>query len=311
MDTANRWLAGSYVLTGPTASGKTELGLLLAQRLGAEIVSLDSMALYRGMDLGTAKPTAAQRSAVPHHLVDLVWPDEDFSVARYLEASRQAVEDIQQRGRRTLFIGGTPLYLKALLRGLFDGPPADWSLRHDLAETARAAGPGELHRRLAEVDPPTAARLHPNDTRRLIRALEVFAGTGRPISQWQTQFDAAPRSDVRVWSLAWPRAELHQRIASRVLQMLTAGWLEEVRALRAGFPRLSQTALQAVGYRELLEHLDGQRDLAATEQLITVRTRQFAKRQETWFRSLAECQSVAVNGQTDIQRLAGELVGQD
>src|SRR5207302_1441774 len=182
----------ALVLTGPTGSGKTALALDLAERLGAEIVSMDSMALYRGMDVGTAKPTRAERARVPHHLIDVLDPWQSASVAWWLDHAAACCREIHQRGRPMLIVGGSPLYLKALLQGLFAGPPADEALRHRLAQDAQTAGLAALHARLAGVDPVSAARLHVNDQRRVIRALEVWELTGRPISAWQQQWLTSP-----------------------------------------------------------------------------------------------------------------------
>src|SRR5260221_572017 len=257
--------AGPFYLTGPTASGKSAVGLELARRIGAEIISLDSMAVYRGMNLGTAKPSAAERTLIAHHLIDIVNPWEDFSVAQYLDRAHEAVREIQSRGRQPLFVGGTPLYLKALLRGLFSGPAADWNLRSELAEIARQEGSAGLHRRLAAVDPAAAAKLHPNDTRRLIRALEVFQRTGRPISEQQQQFNKPSTGEPpTVFVLDWQREQLLRRIDDRVEAMFAAGLVDEVRGLLATGRPLSRTAAQAVGYREVFAHLDGKYDLAST-----------------------------------------------
>jgi tRNA dimethylallyltransferase len=281
-----------WFLTGATASGKTAVGVELAGRIGAEIVSLDSMALYRGMDVGTAKPTALERGAVPHHLIDVLDPHESFSLARYLEAAHRAVDQIKARNREVLFVGGTPLYLKGLLRGIFRGPPADRDLRQRLEEQARNQGSDFLHRRLAQVDPAAAERLHQNDTRRLIRALEVYEKTGQPISQLQQQFNTGRGADqCRVFVLDWPTPPLNARIDRRVDAMFAAGLVDEVRTLLDRPRPLSGTAAQAVGYREVIEHLQGQRGLAETIELVKTRTRRFAKRQRTWFRSLSECAS--------------------
>jgi len=282
-----------WYLTGPTASGKTLVGLELAQRLNAEIISLDSMTVYREMDIGTAKPSLADRARVPHHLLDLVEPDADFSVANYVDAAHDAIRDIRRRGKEVLFVGGTPLYLKSLLRGIFQGPPADWEFREEVEREIESAGIAALHQRLEQVDPVTAARLHPNDKRRIIRALEVNKLTGRPISHQQTQFDeGSPSSACRVFVLEWPRPLLHERIAARVQQMFAQGLVEEVRQILAKYSTLSRTASQAVGYREVIEHLRGEHDLATTIERVTFRTRQFARRQGTWFRSLSECRPV-------------------
>jgi tRNA dimethylallyltransferase len=272
------------------------------------------MCVYRGMDIGTAKPTAAERASVPHHLIDVVDPTEEFSVAQYLEAAERVAEEIAARGKQVLFVGGTALYLKALLRGLFSGPPADWKLRRELEEIARVEGVEALHQRLAEVDAAAAAKLHPNDVRRVIRALEVHAATGVPISRLQQQFDQGrAAAECRVFVLDWPREELDERIRRRVEAMFAAGLVDEVKGLLAmkaeGGGRkaeaeserivngLGRTAREALGYREVIEYLRGERDLAATIELVKLRTRQFAKRQMTWFRSLSECRWVPVSGE--------------
>lgn len=297
-----------WFLTGPTAAGKTGVGVELAGRIGAEIVSMDSMALYRGMDVGTAKPTAEQRRDVPHHLIDVIEPHQQYSLAQYLEAAHRCIDEIKARGREVLFVGGTPLYLKGLLRGIFQGPPADWDLRRRLQEQARQQGSESLHRRLTEVDPAAARRLHPNDTRRLIRALEVYEKTGRPISEFQQQFDSGREAEAcRVFVLNWPRRELHDRIDRRVEAMFAAGLVDEVRGLLARPHPLSRTARQAVGYREVIEHLAGEHGLPETIRLVQSHTRQLAKRQGTWFRSLRECRFIPVPGRLDAAGLARRI----
>ena len=280
-------LEGCWFLTGPTASGKTAIGIELALRLGAEIISIDSMAIYRRLDIGTAKPTAAEQAQVPHHLIDVLDPHEDSSVAQFIESALRTVDEIRGRGKRVLFVGGSPLYLKALLLGLFDGPPADWELRQQLIAWAEQATPDALHARLAQVDPQAAQRLHPRDTRRLVRALEVFELTGRPISHWQTQFEgSANQSQPLAFALSWPREELYRRIDQRVEAMFAAGLVAETAALLDTGRPVSRTARQAVGYREVLAHLEEGLPLDETIALVKTKTRQFAKRQLTWFRSL-------------------------
>ncbi len=290
----------ALVLSGPTGSGKTSLGIELAQRLDAEIISMDSMALYRGMDIGTAKPTPAERAIVPHHLIDVREPWESASVAWWLDEAKRCVAEIEARGKQALFVGGTPLYLKALLCGLFEGPPANDELRQRLIEEARVHGSEVLHRRLASVDPVCAERLHPNDVRRIVRALEVHELTGKPMSAWQTQWPAASEQHADtdsllsavVW-LDWPRAELYARINRRVDEMFAAGLVEEVRRLRALDRPLSHEALQALGYKEIYAFLDGQVTLDETIVLVKTRSRNFSRRQIGWFRHLPECRSVS------------------
>jgi tRNA dimethylallyltransferase len=297
--------ADCWFLTGPTASGKTAVGIALAQRLAAEILSMDSMAVYRGMDIGTAKPTHEERRLVPHHFVDSLDPSQELSLASYVQAAQEKVADIRARGREPLFVGGTPLYLKALLRGIFHGPPADWALRHEL----EAVPASELHARLASVDPLAARKLHSEDTRRIIRALEVYQKTGTPISTLQRQFDQGrPAEQCRVFVLQWPRAELYARIDARVEAMFAAGLIEEVDQLLAGGRTFSRTAGQALGYREVLAHLAGQKDLTATIELVKTRTRQFAKRQLTWFRSLSECRVVQMSESKKPMEVADEIL---
>ncbi len=307
-----------WFLTGATAVGKTAVGIALAQRLDAEIISLDSMAIYRGMDIGTAKPAREVRELVPHHLIDIVDPADEFSVAQYVDAAVAAVEQIRARGRQPLFVGGTPLYLKSLLRGLFNGPPADWKLRHEIEEELQHVGEQALFDRLSQVDPVAASHIHPHDTRRLIRALEVYRATGEPISHQQLQFEEGrPAEECRVFVLRRRREELHQRIEARVKSMIAAGLVDEVRGLVAtGEPlaftnsALSRTARQAVGYREALTFLAGEYDHDEMIARITYRTRRFAKRQGTWFRSLSECRFVDTEGETDASDLAEHIATQ-
>ncbi len=302
-------LADCRFVTGPTAAGKSELALELASRLNLEIVSLDSMAVYRGLDIGTAKPSLEARRGVPHHLIDLVEPDEEFSLAQYLSAATSVSQGIFSRGREPLFVGGTPLYLKSLLRGIFQGPAADWEFRHRLLAEAQERGTDWLHQRVAEVDPLAARRLHGNDTRRLVRALEVFEKTGRPISDWQRQFDQArPAHECRVFVLDWPREALYRRIDARVEAMFAAGLVDEVRHLLSAGKRFGRTARQALGYREVLDYLDGRRSLADTVELVKTGTRQFARRQLTWFRSLSECRWIRMGDGRTTGDLAAEIL---
>jgi len=293
-------------LTGPTASGKTAIGVALAKLLGAEIIALDSMTLYRGMDIGTAKPTLAERDGVPHHLIDVLDPWESASVADYRRWAIERVVAIETRGKRALFVGGTTMYLKTLMRGLFEGPAADLELRRSLEEEAERHGDTRLHARLATLDPVTAARLHPNDRRRIIRALEVFTLTGHPLSDLQREHDR-PAEGVRVFALERPRVELHERIDSRVIAMFRAGMVEEVRRLVDNDRPISEVAAQGVGYRETIAMLQGKTSEPKTITLIQTRTRQFAKRQRTWFRGLKEVRQWSVEGDERAKHTAEAL----
>ncbi|MCC6494457.1 MAG: tRNA (adenosine(37)-N6)-dimethylallyltransferase MiaA [Pirellulales bacterium] len=298
-----------WFLTGATATGKTHIALALAQRLEAEIVSLDSMAIYRGMDIGTAKPTPSERAVVPHHLIDILDMEEDYSVAQYADAAEAKIAEIRGRGREVLFVGGTPLYLKALLRGLFAGPPANWDLRREIEREVAAVGSEALHARLEQIDPVAASAIHPRDTRRLIRALEVYRATGEPISHQQLQFDdGRPADQCRAFVLRRPRQEQYALINQRVEEMIERGLVDEVRQLTAGQRRLGRTASQAVGYREALDCLAGRVDQPTMVERIKTRTRQFAKRQGAWFRSLSECRFVDIAGEVEIEPLVERIL---
>ncbi|WP_010583895.1 tRNA (adenosine(37)-N6)-dimethylallyltransferase MiaA [Schlesneria paludicola] len=304
-------LVKCWFLAGPTACGKTNASLLLAERIGAEIVALDSMTLYRGMDIGTAKATMDDRERVPHHLVDILDPQDEYSLADYLQSAAEACQGIIDRGRVPLFVGGTGLYLRGILRGVFEGPAADWELRHRLEEQSLREGPLALHRQLQQVDAKTALRLHPNDQRRVIRALEVFELTGQPLSELQ---DQGPRPlnerPAHVYWISPPRDWLYHRIDVRVEQMIAAGLIEEVDRLRRRTQSFSHTARQALGYKEVLDWFETDalrgnfrspedsalrpsgKALGDLVELIQTRTRQFAKRQHTWFRNLEECRPI-------------------
>ena len=295
-------------LTGPTASGKTAVGAELARRLDAEIIALDSMTLYRGMDIATAKPSSTDRDGVPYHLIDVIDPWESASVSLFREWARQALADIAARGKRALFVGGTPLYLKVLLRGLFQGPAADVDLRARLECEAAEQGEAALHERLAAVDPRTAARLHPQDRRRIVRALEVFLLTGRPISELQAEHDRPAPPGVSVLALEIPRERLYARINARVPRFFEAGLVDEVLTLQGGARPLCDVAAQAIGYREVIEMLAGHGTLDQTIDRIQARTRQFAKRQGTWFRGLQEVSAVPIDPDQTAATIAVQLL---
>ncbi|MFT5289574.1 MAG: tRNA dimethylallyltransferase [Planctomycetota bacterium] len=276
-----------WVLTGATAVGKTALALALAEHGDLEIVSMDSMLVYRGMDVGTAKPTLEERRGVAHHGMDLVDPAEGYDVTRWLRDAEVALDDIRSRGKQALFVGGTGFYLQALVRGIFDGPPTDPVIRAALEERAGLEGSDALHRELLQLDPPSGGRIHPNDRKRVVRALEVLQGTGKPLSSWQAEWGwhghTRPERPHRVLGLALPSPSLDLRIRQRTTQMLDGGWPEEVTAILAdgGF---GPSSIQALGYREIIHLVQGRANRPDTEAHIALRTRQFARKQRTWFK---------------------------
>ncbi|MFN8543343.1 MAG: tRNA (adenosine(37)-N6)-dimethylallyltransferase MiaA [Candidatus Binatia bacterium] len=295
-------------LVGPTASGKTALALALAPTLGAEVVSVDSRQVYRDMDIGTAKPTRAERAAVPHHCLDLVEPEDGFDAARFRVAASAAIADVRGRGRVPLIAGGTGLWLRVLLRGLCPAPASAPALRAELEQLAAVQGVAALHARLGGVDPIAAARLHPNDRVRVVRALEVALGTGKPLSAWQAahRFGETPY-DALVIGLAVEPDALGEWVATRARAMIAGGWLDEVRALVARGVPDDAPAWRSVGYRELRAHVRGAVDLE-TALAATVRaTRRFAGRQRRWFRS--EPDVVWRDPRRDAVRIADEVTG--
>ena len=283
----------AIVLMGPTASGKSALALEWAQRLGGEIVSVDSALVYRGLDIGAAKPAVEERAAVPHHVIDLREPWQAYSAAEFAADARAAIDGILARGRTPILAGGTGLYFRALLQGLSPMPEADPAVRAHIDAQARERGWPALHAELARVDPEAAARIHATDPQRIQRALEVFRVSGRPISDWQRQPAGSLRLPCRLLKLVLApadRAVLHARIAARFDAMLAAGFLDEVRALRALPPLrdhpapLDLPAIRAVGYRQAWEHLDGATSASGFRDRAIFATRQLAKRQLTWLR---------------------------
>lgn len=283
------------VLTGPTGMGKSDWAARLAEQLPLEIVSVDSALVYRGMDIGTAKPPQSMRAAIPHHLIDICEPNETYSAGRFVQDALVAIAAIQSRHRVPLLVGGTMLYLRALLRGMADMPQASAEIRKKIESRAAAEGWEALHRELKGVDPRAAARIHPNDPQRIERALEVFYATGRPISDWQAQTRSPLEGqNLRGWSLIpGDRAAFADRLGQRFNQMMAAGFLAEVQALRArGDMTPRHPAVRAVGYRQLWGYLDGEFGLEEARERALTATRQLAKRQLTWIRSEPQLEPV-------------------
>ena len=276
----------SLVILGPTASGKSSLAMALAtsdtgRDLGIELLSIDAMQVYRGMDIGTAKPTVSEQALVRHHLIDLVDATQAFTVAQFQIAYQHAVDDITSRGGRALLVGGTGLYVRAVVDGLT--LPGQWpEVRARLDDELIAIGPEALHQRLCQLDPTAGSKMEPSNSRRIIRALEVCEGSGRPFSSFGPGVDTYPASEVQQVALRWPRDVLARRIEERVRVMIERGLQGEVESLLT--QGLSPTALQALGYKEMVEHIEGRMSLEEVIATIVVKTRQFAVRQERWFR---------------------------
>lgn len=300
------------VVVGPTGAGKTRLAIELAERSGGEVVSCDSQQVYLGMDIGTGKATAAERARVPHHLLDVLRPDEEMTAARFIALADAAIAAIAARGRTVIVCGGTGLYVRALLLGLFEGPPADPALRAELDARAAAHGTAALWHDLAAVDPESAARIDPNDRKRLVRALEVQRGTGVPLSEHLRRHDhraVAPRYPHQLVGLAPPRERLYAVIDARVDAMLAAGLLDEVRALRAAGYAPPLRSQQAIGYAELHEHLAGRSDLSRAVELVKRNSRRYARRQLSWYRPDPAVRWADEPGAVDVESLGRYLAG--
>jgi tRNA dimethylallyltransferase len=276
------------IILGPTASGKTALAVRLAQQFSGEILACDSTQVYRGFDIGTAKPTEAERGGIPHHLMDLAEPTEIFTAGEYRRRAVVVLADLTRRGRLPILTAGTGLYLRALLEGLANAPERSEGLRARLTAAVARRGHACLHRLLRRLDPPSAARISPNDTQKLIRAVEICMVAGRPLSEVH-RAGREPLQGYRPIKIGIqpPRELLHRRIEERVHAMLQRGWPAEVAALLQPDPRFSAKPFEFIGYRELREHLQGQKTLDEAAQAIAVATRQYAKRQVTWFRKEA------------------------
>lgn len=298
------------VLMGPTASGKSRLAIELADALNGEIVSVDSSLVYRGMDIGTAKPTPAERAAVPHHLIDILDPSEVFSTGQFRDQALALIAAITARGRVPVLAGGTMLYFNALLRGLAELPSADPAIRREIEARAAREGWPTLHAELARIDPPAAARIHPNDPQRLQRALEVFYVTGRTLSDLceGSRTPVLPFRPLRLVLAPSSRAVLAERIAERFRRMLEEGFLQEVEVLyRRGDLNETLPSIRAVGYRQAWTYLEGECDFECFVERAIIATRQFAKRQYTWLRKETEATWLESEALGLIERAMGEV----
>lgn len=287
-------------IVGPTACGKHEAALLVAERLGCEIISVDSMKVYRGLDIGTAKPSPEALRRVPHHLIDICDPHESYNAGRFVKDARALLARIP----RPMLVGGTFLYYKALVYGMFEGPEADPELRRQLQAEARERGLDALYQELKKVDPQT--RIHPHDEKRILRALEVYRLTGRPFSELHTHFGARPQLNVRALCLVREMKELRERCERRIDRMMQAGFMDEVQRLR-GRP-LSREVRNSIGYREMLDVLEGRLGLPPALDQLKKRTWVFARKQMTWIRSLKELTPVDVTGLLTPQAIAEKLL---
>ncbi len=301
------------VIAGPTAVGKTDIAVSVAGEVGGEIVSADSMQIYKGMDIGTAKPTAEQQSQVRFHLIDVVEPDESYNVSMFQRDAQHAIKEIYQRGHLPILCGGTGLYIRAVLEHYnFPPAPEDKQLRQHLRRQAEKVGSGQMHQQLEQVDPETAQRLAPSDTKRIIRALEVYELTGQPISALQS-VDGRPQLEYNTagFVVCCPRAVLYRRIEERIQQMLSAGWLEEVRRLAQVGYHSGLQSMQAIGYRHLLAYLAGNADWSTSVQLIKRDSRRFAKRQLTWFRHQTDFTWLMWANQQQFDRVVQTIIEAD
>lgn len=298
------------VILGPTATGKTDVAIEIALFTGGEVISADSMLIYKYMDIGTAKPGLEERKDVIHHLIDVVSPSEDFSVARYQAMAREAINNIYIKRKLPILAGGTGLYITSLVDGFkFSEVGIDYKLRENLNEFAIKRGKESLHYRLKKVDPKTAERLHPNDQKRIIRALEIYEKTGRPLSSFDTQWGRGSEYEFQMFGLYMSREKLYQKINDRVDMMIKKGLVEEVRELLDMGYATDLISMQGLGYKEIAGYLRGDIELGRAVELLKRNTRRFAKRQFTWFRRDKRIQWINVSEYSDAQEIAREIVG--
>jgi len=274
-----------WILTGPTASGKTEIGFDVAREIQGEIISADSMLIYRGMDIGTAKPPLSMREIISHHLIDIVSPWESYNVGKYVKDAESIISNLCKREKNFFILGGTPLYIKGIVSGIFNGPAADWNIRKRLERLADKKGNSFIYNILQRIDPVTAQKLHPNDRRRIIRAIEVYKKTKKQISLLQKQWTEERDLNFRIICITRKREDIYKRIECRIEKMFERGLVDEVRLLLNNPYGLSKQATQALGYKEIIRHLKGECSLDEAKEMIKLNTRRFSKRQMTWFRS--------------------------
>ncbi len=292
------------LILGVTASGKGRLAFDLARNMDAEIISIDSMKVYRRMDIGTAKPSIEARQRIKHHLIDVAEPGDSYNVGTFIDQAQCAIERIKSRNKNIVAVGGTALYIKALLYGLFEGPGSDEKIRDELRQRAEAEGLAELHRELSQVDSAAAERINPNDRRRIIRAIEVYRITGKPISNFQKQWEQSRTNhDWTIIGLRRDKADASGRINRRVKKMIAAGLVDEVQSLLAEEKPLSQQARCAIGYAEIIDHLKDRTSLEDAVELIKIHTRRLAKSQRTWFKTFREVNWLDVEADEPDERI--------
>jgi len=292
------------LILGVTASGKGRLAFDLAESIGAEIISIDSMKVYRRMDIGTAKPPRKARERIPYHLIDMVEPSDSFSVGTFLDAASEAIEQIKNRNIKIIAVGGTALYIKSLLYGLFEEAGSNERIRAELRARAQAEGLAQLHRELTSIDPAAADRINLNDARRIIRALEVYAITGKPISSFQKQWETRrPKDDWTIIGLRRDKTNANSRINKRVKKMIEAGLVDEVRSLLDEEKPLSKQARCAIGYAEIIEYLNGRMNLKDAIEKIKINTRRLAKGQRTWFKTFSNVHWLDIEAEEPGERI--------
>ena len=298
-----------WVLTGPTACDKTEIGFTVAQKIKGEIISADSMLFYRGMDIGTAKPSLDMRKLVPHHFIDIVDPWESYSVGKYVDDVESLIGGADSKDRKFLIVGGSPLYIKGLVDGIFNGPEADWDIRRDLEELADEKGNQYVHDILQKIDPDKAVELHPNNLRRIIRAIEVYRITGKPVSELQEEYKLTRKSyQFNILCIAREREDIYRRINERVEIMFDKGLVDEVQSLLDNPGGLSKQAKQALGYKEIIQYLDGGLTLDDAKEMVKQSTRRFAKRQMTWFRRFPDVQWLETEELEGPESISDEII---